>query len=83
MSRTPTPETALFGIGLDKWPSKTYVLFTHVLIATRRARANAWNSEYTPSLHTVINFLNTYATSEKMFAQIQDKISLFQVNWAL
>lgn len=78
----PSPETALFSIGLDKWPHKAQVYISHVLIATRRSQANAWKSDCAPSLLAVIDFLNTHATFEKMFARIQGKTFIFQENWA-
>lgn len=67
------PETALFGIGLDKWTSKFHVFITHVLIAARRALASAWRADTSLSSIKSINFLNTRATLRQMFARLQGK----------
>lgn len=78
VNHPPTPETALFSISLDKWPHKAQVFLTHVLFAPRRSLANAWKSDCAPSLITVIDFLNTHPTFEKMLHKFSAKPSHFR-----
>lgn len=64
-----TPEMALLGIILDRYPLCFRTIVTHTLVAARLTITSIWKSTETPNLSRAVARINTQAQYELLLAQ--------------
>lgn len=78
-----SPELALLGLTLDKYPNDQRCIMTHILIAARLTVLSKWKKDLTPTLEEVISRVTIQYSYEKAFAIATAKILSFDRLWNL
>ena len=78
----PSPALAILNVRIERFPSDSSTIVTHILLAARSLVAQKWKSNIVPQVSDVIDRVKTTFEYERLIAHKAGRGARFDKEWS-